>query len=75
MPRPRSHNEIHPHEYMDAFVRTLSLDHLQILSTCTRCGRLLSGSVSDGLPRREVDHFLSCATQLKTNAATSSKAA
>jgi hypothetical protein len=46
--------------YTDIFHRTLSEDHTQIVSRCELCGEVLIGSVSQGLPRREVEHFLTC---------------
>lgn len=48
-----------PHHH-DTFDRKLSYDYMTIESTCEICGEVLRGTVSDGLPKREVEHFLSC---------------
>ena len=44
----------------DTFSRTLSNGGTKIVSRCELCGEVLVGSVSEGLPRREVEHFLAC---------------
>jgi hypothetical protein len=44
----------------ETFRRTLSEDHAEIVSRCEICGEVLTGTVRNGLPKREVQHFISC---------------
>jgi hypothetical protein len=45
---------------LDAFERVISADFLTITSTCKRCGTTLSGTASDGLAERELEHLKTC---------------
>jgi hypothetical protein len=58
----------------DTFDRKLSDDFAAIQSTCEMCGEVLVGSVSDGLPKREVEHFLACAKKPVSSSQSSSQA-
>jgi hypothetical protein len=51
------------------FRRTLSEDRTQIESTCETCGEALSGTVRNGLPKREIQHFISCSKAARNNPA------
>jgi hypothetical protein len=55
--------------HFDAFERTLSDDHSLIISRCYRCGAILIGSVSNGLPLREAEHAAACTKKKVAHAA------
>jgi hypothetical protein len=65
-------NIIQATPHPETFRRTLSEDHTEIVSQCERCGEILSGTVRNGLPSREVKHFISCS---KADRKSSAKAA
>jgi hypothetical protein len=47
-------------QHLETFRRSLSEDHTEIRSQCERCGEILSGTVRNGLPKREVQHSVAC---------------
>lgn len=52
--------ELHAIKPPDSFSRTLSENYTSIISVCEVCGEVLQGSVSTGLHRQEIEHYLSC---------------
>jgi hypothetical protein len=49
----------------EAFERSISSDFLTLTSVCKTCGTSLSGTASDGLAEREIEHMKTCAQAAK----------